>query len=199
MDEEEIKKLTQKAQIYKDGIHGFILTTSPQIDGFKNSYRKYYEYIITVSSVFAGLTQALIASNFLKVDMLTVLGFISFVLTVIIAFLGFRRDLLFTAKYTMELKNMQKVFSNFSGEIFKFLTNKISLEDYKKKQSNFENKYPDMKNNSKMSEADAYENLILREINENLLSNINLITATFLLGIIFVALSVLLPQIICFR
>ena len=47
MSEDEIKKLKEKAQSYQEKIRIFVATTSPQIDGFKSSHRKYYEYIFT--------------------------------------------------------------------------------------------------------------------------------------------------------
>ena len=199
MTEEEINKLKQKAQSYKEKAHSFILTTSPQIDGFKSSHRKYYEYVVTACGVFAGLTQALLVSSFQKIDSLAILGFIFFVVAMIIAFLGFKRDLVFGAKYTVALKNIQKTVGDFSYEAVKFSTNEITADEYKKKQNEFEKKYPNMRNNSDMEEADNYENLILKELSDNRFSNANLLTATFLAGIILVGLSVLLPEMICFR
>ena len=60
VSDDEIKKLKEKAQSYQDKIRSFVLKTSPQIDGFKGSHRKYYEYIVTACGIFAGLTQALL-------------------------------------------------------------------------------------------------------------------------------------------
>ncbi len=197
MKEEEIKKLREKAESYKDACRNFISRTNPQIDGFKNSYRKYYEYIITACGVFAGLTEALLASNFQKIDGLAILGFIFFVLAVIIAFLGFKKGIIFGAKYTVGLKGMHKNFSDFSYEITKFLKNEISPEEYKSKQEDFENKRLEMRNNADMKKSDLYEDSLLEEIINNPLSKINLITITFLLGLIFVALSVVLPKFTC--
>lgn len=197
MSEDEINKLKQKAQSYKDKIHNFISTTSPQIDGFKNSHRKYYEYIVTACGVFAGLTEALLASNFQKIDLLATLGFIFFVLAVIIAFIGFKRDLIFGAKYTIGLKGIQKTLSDFSYSNTRFSKNEISAEEYKIKLDEFEKKYPDMRNNADMEKTDAYENSILKDLSDNPFSSVNLITATFLAGLILVALSVILPRLVC--
>lgn len=199
MTDEEVSKLKQKAQSYKEKIHSFILTTSPQIDGFKSSHRKYYEYIVTVCGIFAGLTQALLASNFPKNDMLASVGFIFFVIAVVVAFLGFKRNMIFGAKYTAGLKGIQKTLGDFSYVSTQFSTGEIAPEEYKPKLEEFEKKYHDMRNNPDMEEADAYENTILKELGENLFSNANLITATFILGLAFVALSVVLPQFTCFK
>jgi hypothetical protein len=195
MTEEEIKKLKQKAQTYKDKIHSFISTTSPQIDGFKSSHRKYYEYVVTACGIFAGLTQALLASNFQKIDALATLGFIFFVLAVVLAFLGFKRDLVFGAKYTLGLKGIQKTLCDFSYLSIQFSTNEISAEEYKSKLEEFEKKYHDMRNNPDMEKTDAYENSLLKELSEDFFSNVNLIT----IALVSVAFSVALPHLICFK
>jgi len=199
MSNEEINKFKQKAQSYKDKIHSFILTTSPQIDGFKSSHRKYYEYVVTICGIFSGLTQALLASSFQKIDILATLGFIFFVIAVVIALLGFKRDLIFGAKYTAGLKGIQKALGDFSYLSTQFSANEISPEEYKSKCEEFETKYHDMRNNPDMEKADAYENSILKELNEDFFSNVNLITITFISGLMFVALSVLLPQFFCLK
>ena len=199
MSEEEKIQLRNKAKSYNDKIHEFILTTSPQIDGFKSSHRKYYEYVVTACGIFAGLTQALLASNFQKIDILATLGFIFFVLAVVIAFLGFKRDLVFGAKYTLGLKGIQKTLSDFSYLSTQFSTNEVSPEEYKSKLTEFEKKYHDMRNNPDMEKSDAYENSILKELSEDFFSNVNLITTTFILGLVFVSLSVVLPQFFCLK
>lgn len=198
MEDEELKKLQKESELHKDKINCFIEKTYPQIGMFKDSHRKYYEYIVTACGVFAGLTQALLASNFQKINFLAVLGFVFFIIAVIISFLGFKRDLILSAKYTKGLKQIQKILSDFSGDITKFSRNEISPEEYKKKQVNFRSKYPDLRYNSDMGETDAYENTILEEIIDCSFSNLNLITATFLIGLVLVTLSVILPQIVCF-
>lgn len=197
MEEKELEKLNDKAKNYKSKILDFIRTTSPQIDGFKNSHRKYYEYVVTTCGVFAGLTQALLASNFQKIDVLATFGFIFFILAVIIAFIGFKRDLIFGAKYTAGLKNIQKTLSDFSYLSTQFLASEISPEEYKLKQEDFEKKYHDMRRNPDMEKADAYENSILKELSDNFFSNVNLVTVAFILGLAFVSLSVVLPQLTC--
>lgn len=199
MTKEEIKNLKQKAQADKDKIHSFILTTSPQIDGFKSSHRKYYEYVVTACGIFAGLTQALLASSFQKIDTLTTLGFIFFVLAVVLAFLGFKKDLIFSAKYTLGLKGIQKTLGDFSYSSTQFSTNEISAEEYKSKLEEFEKKYHDMRNNPDMEKMDTYENSLLKELSEDFFSNVNLITITFILGLVSVALSVVLPHLISFK
>ena len=199
MTEDEIKKLREKAQSYKEKIRTFVTTTSPQIDGFKSSHRKYYEYVVTTCGVFAGLTQALLASNFQKIDILATFGFIFFVLAVIIAFVGFKRDLIFGAKYTAGLKSIQKTLSDFSYLSTQFSANEISPEEFKSKLDDFEKKYHDMRNNPDMEKADAYENSILKELSEDFFSNVNLITIAFILGLVFVSLSVVLPQFFCLK
>ena len=197
MSEEQLEKLKEQAKNYKNKIFDFIRNTSPQIDGFKNSHRKYYEYVVTTCGVFAGLTQALLASNFQKIDMLAISGFIFFILAVIIAFIGFKRDLIFGAKYTAGLKSIQKNLSDFSYLSTQFLASEISPEEYKLKQEDFEKKYHDMRRNPDMEKADTYENSILKELGDNFFSNVNLITISFVLGLILVSLSVVLPQFTC--
>ena len=199
MTEDEIKKLREKSQSYKDKIHNFILTTNPQIDGFKSSHRKYYEYIVTACGIFAGLTQALLASNFQKIDILATFGFIFFIIAVVIALLGFKRDLIFGAKYTAGLKGIQKTLSDFSYLSTQFSKNEISAEEYQLKLDEFEKKYHDMRNNPDMEKSDAYENSILKDLSGNFFSNANLVTTTFILGLVLVALSVVLPQFFCLR
>ena len=196
---DEISKLKEEAQTHRDLIRGFISTTSPQIDGFKNSHRKYYEYIFTACGVFAGLTQALLASNFKKIDSLATLGFIFFILAVIIALIGFRKGIIFGAKYTAGLKGIQKTLSGFSYLSTQFSSGEITVEEYKPKLDVFIKEYHDMRNNPDMKEADTYEDSLLKELCDDSFSNINLVTAAFCLGLIFVALAVVLPEFTCLK
>lgn len=197
MHESEINKLRQESQSHADNIRGFISKTNPQIDGFKNSYRKYYEYMVTACGIFAGLTQALLASDFQKINTLAALGFIFFVLALITAFLNFREGLTSGAKYTLGLKGTQKISIEFLHEIVRFSRGKITPEKYKLSQEAFEIRSPEMINNPDMAKADEYENSLLKEISENPFSKINVMTGAFLFGLFLVALSVMLPQLIC--
>jgi len=194
--DQELEKLHKKAEKYIDRIKVFVHTVAPQIDGYKKDYREYFKDVITASGVFAALTQALLASNLPKVASLAVVGFFLLIIAIVLAFLGFRKGLVVGAKYVLSVKKIQRKMVDFSGIATQFTRAEITPEAYKIKQDEFERSYPDFRNNEDMDEFNTYENQLLQEIAESPFLPPSIISVFFVGGIILVALSVLIPQVL---
>ena len=198
MDEEELEKLHKQAERYVETSGRAVRETiHPQIEGFKKSYNNYFKELATASGVIAGATTALLSSSIPKIQLLTILGLVLLIIVVVFTFLSFKKGLMNSVPYVQYLKKLSRELTDFSYNAVIFSRKEITPDDFQTKEKEFKNKYYKWRDDLRGDEIDLNENRTLFEMHK-WSSEINIITSIFVLGIISIALSIIIPLIIPF-
>lgn len=196
MNEEEKKKLWEEGEKRMKSI-GYAVrdVISPQIKEHGESYDDYLKDISATAGLLLGGTIALWSVDFvIFVKPLAVLGFVSLSITVVFSFLLRRRAVIRPIPYIQYLKKLSRWLTDHSNRIVLFSRKELSIDDYMKEKKEFESNYPTMRAGGRFNELEQEEAGIIERM-AKWYSEVNILTAFFLLGIGLVLVSVLLPQI----
>lgn len=184
--------LRERAIKKQNSIIHAIRTNNDQRKFFTEAYKDYLNKLITASGVFAGVTEALLASSALQIRWLTALGLLLEVSCIILIFHTFKQNLLLSGKLLKHVKNVDKKLNAFSFILTKFLRGELPPEKLEEKWDAFDGSFEAMRNDDVFSEVEAEED----EWFNNMTSprhEINIAFILFTLGILLVAFSALLP------
>lgn len=193
MSQEELENLHKKAERYVETSGQAVRETIyPQVESFKKSYNDYFKDLATASGVIAGAVTALLSSNIPKIEWLAILGFTLLIIVVIFTFLSFKKSLIKSIPYVQYLKKLSRELTDFSYNAVRFSREEITPADFEAKERDFKRKYDKWRNDQRGDEINLNENKNLDEMSKwN--SEINILFFIFLLGIIFVTFSIIIP------
>src|SRR3989344_6770085 len=193
MDQEKLEKMHKRAGKYVEtsasAVHG---TISPQIEAFEKEYTGYLKDLRTSSGVMAGAVVALLSSNISQIEWLTISSLVFFIIVVILTFLSFKKSILNSTPYIKYLRKLSKFLTDFSGDAVKFSRKEIMPGEFEKIEEEFHNSYDRWRNDQYSKEINAKEEQNFSEITR-WHSEINVISFIFILGLILVSVSVVIP------
>jgi len=193
MDQDELEKLHKKAGRYVETSGNAVRgTIYPQIEGFKKDYSDYLKDLRTSSGVIAGAVVALLSSSFPKIDSLAILGLLLLVDVVIWSFLPFRKAIINSVPYVQYLKKLSRWLTDFSNTAVKFSRGESTPEEFEKIEKEFKSNYDKWRNDRHGDEVNLREEKYFSEISK-WYSEINVILFLFILGLVAVASSVVIP------
>ena len=193
MNQEELKRLHEESKRYVEKIgHAVQKVIYPQIEAFKKSYDDYFRNLVATSGLVAGAVTALLSSNISKIEWLTILGFVLLVTVVISTFIIFKKGLIESIPYVQYLKETSKELTNFSHKAVKLSRGETTPEEFQAEKQKFEQNYNKWRKDPRMGKINLNEGEVLSKISK-VFSAINFLTFLFVLGIIFVAISIIIP------
>jgi len=193
MNQEELEKIHKKAGRYVETSGNAVRgTISPQIEGFKKDYGDYLKELRTSSGVMAGAVVVLLSSNISKIEWLTTLSLLFFIIVVILTFLPFRKAIINSVPYIQYLKKLSRWLTDFSNNAVKFSREEITPGEFEKIEKEFKNNYDKWRNDQCGNEVNLREEKHFSEITK-WYSEINTTFFIFVLGLILVTISVVIP------
>jgi hypothetical protein len=168
---------------------------SPQIKQHGESYHDYLKDISATAGLLLGGTVALWSVESISlVKSFAVLGFFFLSITVLFSFYLRKERVVRPMPYILSLRKLSRWLTDHSNEIVLFSRKEISIDDYKKDKTEFESKYSNMRESLRFSDLEKNEENEMERM-PKWYSEINLVSLFFLLGIVLILTSVLLPQI----
>ncbi len=195
MDQEELEKIHKRAGRYVETSGNVVRgTLYPQIEGFKKDYSDYLKELRTSSGIMAGAVVALLSSNIVKIEWLAILSLLFLIIVVIQTFLPFRKAIINSVPYIQYLKKLSRWLTDFSNNAVKFSRGEIFLSEFEKIEKEFKNNYDKWRNDQRRNEVNLSEEKYFSEITK-WYSEINTTLFIFVLGLISVTMSVVIPLI----
>jgi len=199
MTQEEKEKLQQEGDRRIKSIGDAVQEVfSPQIKQHSESYHDYLKDISTTAGILLGGVVALWSTE--RVDFvawLAILGFLFLAASVIFSFFLRKNSVISPVPYVLSLKKLSRKLTEHSNKIVLFSRNELKEDEYLKERETFEADYAQMRSDVHFEKIEKSETNALERM-PKWYSEINVLTAFFLLGIACIALSVLIPQ-LCSR
>ncbi len=193
MDQEELEKMHKRAGRYVETSGNAVRgTIYPQIEGFKKDYGDYLKELRTSSGIIAGAVVALLSSNISKIEWLAILSLLFLIIVVILTFLPFRKAIVNSIPYIQYLKKLSRWLTDFSNNAVKFSREEITPNEFEKIEKEFKNNYDKWRNDQRGDEVNLREEKHFSEITK-WYSEINITLFIFVLGLILVTMSVVIP------
>lgn len=193
MDQEELEKMHKRAGRYVETSGNAVRgTIYPQIEGFKKDYSDYLKELRTSSGIIAGAVVALLSSNIGKIEWLAILSLLLLIIVVILTFLPFRKAIVNSIPYIQYLKKLSRWLTDFSNNAVKFSREEITPSEFQKIEKEFKDNYDKWRNDQRGNEINLREEQHFLEITK-WYSEINITLFIFMLGLISVTISVVIP------
>lgn len=168
-------------------------TFVPQIEASKQYVASRLREAVVIAGTLTSLTLTLFVSDAPQIHWLGALGLLTFAGVFLLTAIIFFRAMKVYARYTLKLQRISNAFTEFSGECVKFSRSEITQEEFEAKEKALRAAYPHMRDNDEFAAVEVWDKQFLEKLANGRFSELNLIAALLVGGIVAVILSVVLP------
>jgi len=158
------------------------------------SYKKYLFEMIAISGAFASITAALLASPITQIKVLTVIAFFLQTLCIIFVFWAFKKGINSMAPYIKHLNQIDSIHSEHSGKLIELYQSNADDSEVITEEDKYCEQLKKCRNSKKFFDIENEQKKEFDSIN-SFWNEINISFYLFILSIIMVFMSVLIPQI----